>query len=309
MSHRLSVLLAPRALALLAAFLLPAPAGAADPEEQARQGFEQGLAAARKGNHLEAARAFDASFAVFPHPKTLLASSLEWERAGRVDLAAARLASLLARDDTPKSDREAASARLASLDSKLAILKVSAPEGSRLDLGDQSVALPARVRVAPGRVVAFVTLPSGATRRFEVEAPRGQETHLAVEMAPGASSAPPAPSPPPRAAVSAAPPAAEPASPPGAWRKPLGLGLASAGVIALSAGIYLGASGLAARDRFDADRTSVVDHDLAIRNRLWANVSFAGAALLGGAGAYLFFSTPSTTVSLAGTGVVASGRF
>jgi hypothetical protein len=62
--------------------LVAVPAFAQD-EATARRLFDEGLAAARAGDHEAAANAFERSFELFPHPGTLLNVALYQDAAGR----------------------------------------------------------------------------------------------------------------------------------------------------------------------------------------------------------------------------------
>lgn len=176
-----------------------AETGEAGAQAEARALFEQGMAALAAQDRAAATDAFERSYALFPHPGTLMNLALTQHDAGRLLQAHASFTELLRRYDGVISDTARVQARdhLAALEARLAAVSLASdPPGAALtldgrDLGPAPTAGP--VRVDPGRHVIAGALPGHRPAELALELPAGAVVPVELRLEPEVGDAPPGP--------------------------------------------------------------------------------------------------------------------
>lgn len=182
-------LLTPRALGVTLALCLCASSAEAQPVEQARAAFEQGVGLARRSRWLEAAEAFRRSQALADRASTAFNLALALQQLGRVLEARAVLTSCLAMPDAAGDEalRRDAQRVLATVQSQVATLALTvspADATARLD-GD---ARPERgvdreIELDPGRHAVRVEREGAEPEEFSVTLQAGERTSRRVTLA------------------------------------------------------------------------------------------------------------------------------
>jgi len=282
-----------RGLALGVTLVLVAPAAGADDTVVAKQHFAQGMEAFAKGEHRAAAEAFARAFALAPRGATAYNEAMAWHAAGEQALAADAFAAALQAGGMTEDQTLEAERRWAELRLSLGHVTVDAPEGTVLTLGRcKDCRAPLKVHLDPGTYRLQAVFPDRRTAERLLEVQTGQMTVLITPAAP-------LPTPPPRAlslrptapsARAGAP--GEPGAEEGSDTPVLGwLALGGSAALAGTA-IYLGLEALEARDRYyDSSFTDAEARDRAASFRTWTNVSWTGAAILGGVGVLAIVSS------------------
>jgi len=281
-----------RGLALGATLALVAPEAGADDAVVAKQHFAQGMEAFAKGDHRAAAEAFARAFALAPRGATAYNEALAWHAAGELALAADAFAAALRAGGMTEDQTLEAERRWAELRPSLGHVTVDAPEGTVLTLGRcKDCRAPLKVHLDPGTYRLQAVFPDRRTAERLLEVQTGQMTVLITPATPSPSPAPPAPSSRPMAPLARA---GVPGAEQGSDTPVLGwLALGGSAALAGTA-IYLGLEALEARDRYyDSSFTDAEARDRAASFRTWTNVSWAGAAIVGGAGVLAIVSSGS----------------
>jgi hypothetical protein len=268
----------------------PPPAG--DGSQEARHEYQAGMQAYEAKRFVEAALHFEAAVIQRPHAVAVYTAALAWEEANRPERAADDFARAL---DVPGlSQTQAANARerLTTLEKAMGTLDVTAPDGWRVQLDENtSVLAPAHLHAMPGVHSLAVQSPSAPIRHRDVLLELGRTTRLALTAEP-----PPAPPPiakPEPAPALTAPPGPSPATSSGIdLRRSLGFAAAGAGIASIGAGVVLGVSALSARDAYNAAPT-LAAYNHATGLQTWTDVAFiAGGALAVGGAALILWPSP-----------------
>jgi hypothetical protein len=184
----------PAVLALALAIAWPAAASgeeaASGDQARARQLFEQGVAAARAEDLGAAIDAFVESYALYPHPGTLLNLGLYQIRAGRRVDAHATLSALMERWGEVISDlaRDEVGQRLRELEAALAFVTIStSPPGAAVsldgvELGRTPLAAPIPREPGPCTVEARLEGHEPATETLDLRA--GERSTVSLVLAP-----------------------------------------------------------------------------------------------------------------------------
>jgi hypothetical protein len=187
--------------------VLTAPAGA---RKEAARKYTEGTRAFDAGDFTGAAQAFEAAYALAPHPDALWNAARAWHRAGELARAANLYARYLREVPWNAPDRATAQAAMKTLASKLARIEVRASPGVEAIRLDDSLLDATVVYVIPGvHVLRGHTATGDVEERTTVKA--GAE--VSVLVAPAESPAPAAPDTPASPSASPMEPAA-PAPPP-----------------------------------------------------------------------------------------------
>lgn len=199
-------------------------------------------------------------------------------------------------------------------------MAVTGPEDLVVHLEDSTeLSPPARLHGTPGSHVLIV-VRGDITEKREVELTAGEVVDLDVtEPLPEPEPEPAAPPPPPPLIDEPEPEPVvhvDPSSP--KTRKIIGYSAVGAGVVSAGVAVALGFKTLSARDTFEEQRTQQ-SYDDAKQLRLWTNVAWAGAVVLGGVGTTLLLwpedkprkTTEDSSFSLSATptGVQLRGSF
>lgn len=275
--------------------------------------FRAAADAYARGDFEAAARSFEVSHRLAPHPNAIYNAGLAWQAAGKIARAADALTEALAMDAVSEAQRTDGEARLTELAPKLGIAHVVAPAGTRVTLAHaDEKPTPASIHLGPGAHEVSALLPDGRTVSRKIEIAAGEEIDLdftsAVAPAPDPVLAPndiPKPE-----AGDPPPPARNEAQWVSGWV------LAGAGIVAGGVAIGLGVAALQARDDFEASANTDRDaHDAAATLRTTTNVMWAAAGALAVTGTLLLVfsgSEPengSVAVALGPGGVTISGAF
>ncbi|HVZ75584.1 MAG TPA: hypothetical protein VHJ20_24595 [Polyangia bacterium] len=287
---------------------------------EARASFEKGLAASHDDRFADALAAFERAYALAPDHRVLYNVAQVRVVLGRFAEAADAYEAYLAAagPDVGEDRRREVSAALAAALAHVATLDVRvSEEGADVRVDGRLVGtapLAAPVRVTEGRHTVEALAPNRPAQVREVEVVGGAATTIAFEIPPPLELEIKAPAPrfqTPNLVTAHAPPPAH------RWR-PLGYGLAGAGLVTTAVGAVLAytsardASGARARLEQAAnpaapDTPDVLAYDAALidfnddraRNRLgWALVGVGAAAVAGGA-AIVVVGSASTPMSVA----------
>jgi hypothetical protein len=264
---------------------------------------------------VEAALHFEAAVIQRPHAVALYTAALAWEEANRPERAADDFSRALDVQGLSPTQLQNAHERLSILERAMGTLEVTAPEGWRVQLDENTgVFVPAHLHALPGVHSLTFQAPSGSIQHRDVTLELGKTSHatLAAEQA----APPPALAKPEVAHAPAEPPPELPARSSGLeLRRSLGFAAAGAGVAAVGAGIVLGVSALSARDAYNAAPT-LVAYNHASGLQTWTDVAFiAGGVFLAGGAALILWPSPTPrgepVVSLAPSlgGAVMRGAF
>jgi hypothetical protein len=291
----------------------PPPAG--EGSQEARLEYQAGMQAYEAKRFVEAALHFEAAVIQRPHAVAVYTAALAWEEANRPERAADDFARALDVPGLSPAQGANARERLATLEKAMGTLDVTAPEGWRVQLDENtSVLVPAHLHALPGVHSLAVQPPSAPIQHRDVLLELGRTTHLALTAEP-----PPATPPSAKPESTRGPTALSSDSPARSsgldLRRSLGFAAAGAGIASIGAGIVLGVSALSARDAYNAAPT-LTAYDHAIGLQTWTNVAFiAGGALVAGGVALIVWPSASPkgepAVSLAPVpgGVVLRGAF
>jgi hypothetical protein len=178
--------------------------------------------------------------------------------------------------------------RLGALKRELGYVSVDEPVGAVATIAHvERAPVPVRLHVMPGSYPLHVE-SGGRSADQEVRVGAGEVVNIRVPLPPPqpATTAKPLLLPPP--ARKEQPPSHASRGPsPWAW-------VAIGGGVALSGlAVFLGVRALDEKDRFNGSgNTNAGAHDNAAAYRTWTNVAWGGAALSGGTGIVLLFTTP-----------------
>jgi len=274
------------------------------------------------GRYREAALAFEAALRLRQHGAAAYAAATAWDKAEHLARAADHYARALELPGLNKKDTAEARNRLESLEKSLGIADIKGPEDVTVQFeGSTEAHPPVRLHALPG-IQTLLVARSGQVERRDVMIKLGEVVEVDVterveEPAPPASaSAPPPPPPAPSTSTPVAP--VETTTSNGRTRRIIGYAAMGAGVVSASVAAELGFKTLSARDDFNANPTRA-NYDRATSARTWTNIAWAGAIVLGGAGAVLVFypwdkpganqPAAEVTVSAVPGGVVMQGAF
>lgn len=284
----------PRALVVIVVLLLVSGVARAQdkPEVRAAELFRAGSAAYERGDYKAAARAFEEANRQAPAAAAEYNAGLAWQAAGDKLRAAGAYEHALSVGGLADAQARDARRRLGALDAALGHLHVVAPDGARIavDRAACGTAPIDDVRVQPGRHLVTMQIGSRHEERT-VDAVSGAATQVRFQLA----VAPESPSPP--AASASRPPSPATAEQPtttGSSRRTWGWVGVGGGVVLAGGAVALGLGALHARDQFDkSGHTDAGAHDRAANLRLWTNVAWVGAAVVGGTGIVLLVTAPS----------------
>jgi len=297
------------------------PGARADDAADARQRYNEGRAAMEAGRYREAALAFEAAVRLRQHGAAAFAAATAWDKAEQPARAADNYARSLELPGLGKKDTAEAKTRLETLEKSLGIVEVKGPAELVVQFqGSTEAHPPVRLHAPPG-IQTLLVARDGKIERRDVMLKLGEMVEVDVtdpveEPPPAASSSAPPPPPPPVATAPAE--SAEEPSKAGRTRKIIGYSAMGAGVVSAGVAVALGFKTMSARDEFN-DNPTRDNYDSATSARLWTNVGWAGAVVLGGVGAVLVFypwekkgpadAEGQLTVSPAPGGVVMQGAF
>jgi tetratricopeptide (TPR) repeat protein len=235
----------------------------------AAETFRAGEAAYARGDYEPAARAFEVSNRLSPHPSALYNAGLAWEAAAKPERAADAFAAAIATHALTDAQAKDAEQRMAVLAERVGRVRIEAPTGATVSLAHADrVATPVSVHVTPGKHSAELQFADGHSETRDVEVTAGAVATLRFEAREPPPVAPPADDPPVTTTGSDGLAIA-------------GWILAGSGLAAGAAAIGVGVAALNARDTFEASGNTDADaHDEAatlrtVTNALW----FGGAAL------------------------------
>jgi len=280
------------------ASLLCATAIHADDASEARKRFAEGAKALEANRYREAALHFESAARLRAHPIALFSAATTWDKAEEPARAADNYARAIELPGLSTKDQKTAHERLTSLEQSLGTAAVSGPSGLVVQFEHSTEASPpVRLHGAPG-IHTLLIVRDGNVERRDVILKAGETASVSISE--------PAPVPPP-APIESAPAASVSATPvasafspavdlpsataPAATlstRKIVGYSAMGAGVLTAGVAVWLGVKTLSARDDY-VSNPSQGGYDHATSLRLWTNVAWAGAAVLGGVGAALAF--------------------
>lgn len=254
-------------------------------------------AAFKKGDYLQAATTFEASYKEEPRTATLYNAALSWESINEPARAADDFAAALKGVDLTPDLVKQARERLARLDRQVGRVQIEGAAGITVQIGPlDGAAVPVELRLTPGHYTVHAKTGSGASFDKDVDVTAGAQVR--VELAP-----PPA-----------APVATNPVPPPieveapspgttgivGKATLPVGIALSAACLALTATTIGLGAATLGASDDYQASGYRSQDlHDQAVSLRTWTNVALVGALVTGalGVGALLTLHKQKTEIT------------
>lgn len=278
-------------------------------ERSAAALFDEARAAFAKKDYATAARKFEEANRRSPRGQTQYNAAIAWEAA--VDLARAADAFAAALEDPalPPAARDHARERVTAIERVVLTLHVEARETATATIAHAvDKPLPATLHVAPGRHELVVRFQEGGVVRQEIEARAAERVTLKVSP-PALADARPAPAPAPAGAapsttgtafatapatIADAPPAEVlPNAPRRSLQPTLGWIALGASAVSVGAAVYLGVSGVDARDRFDESGGTDADaRSSAITLRTWANVAWVAAGAFAVTGLVLMVTAP-----------------
>ncbi len=288
-------------LAFAVASLLVAHGALAD-RAKAVTLYHAGEALFAKGEFRSAAAQFDAAFKEEPRGAAAYNGAQSWESANELVRAADDFEASLKAGDLNPDLAKTAHEHLAALDQKLGHLHLDGALGTTVQVAQlEGAALPADLRIAPGRYTIHAKTSAGTAFDKDVDVIAGAQ--LRVDVA-----APPPPIAPP--SVAAPPPQPGMTGIVGKSTLPVGIAFGAVGVALAVTSIGLGLATVSASDDYQASGYHSQDlHDQAVSLRLWTNVTLVGAIIMGalGIGALATLHKQKTEVSF-GPGLV-SARF
>ncbi len=256
----------------------------------ASETFRAAAAAFERGDFEAAARSFEVSHRLAPHPNSIYNAGRAWLAAGRLARAADALTEAAAMPDMVDEQLADAQARLAELAPQLVLVHVVAPPGTRFTLAHASDRqTPASMHLMLGTHAITATFSDGRSLRRQIEA-TAAGTELDLALSPAGR-----PVPPPKPALDViSPPAPAFPAPDGRptarnqaqWVS--GWILVGASVLSGGIAIGLGVEALRQRDAFVASRnTDGEAHDQAATLRTATNVMWGTTGALGLTGVLL----------------------
>lgn len=273
-------------------------AASATPADRAAAGskFKAAEASFKRKDFARAALEFEESYAIVPHPNTLLNAAEAWSNGGN-SLASAKAYLRLQADFPATSDASVAEDRLRTLLPRLAVLRLSVePGGEKLQV-DAVDAAAGMVVVEPGQHVVTARFPNGVVERRVTLGP-GADVELEV--------------------TAAAPETKQPAPSESEFPTPVPLFVFTAGAaLTVASGAVLLWSGLdtlAARDAFDESPTQDrLDDGLSgqTRTNVFIGITAGLAAVTGVLGIFTDWdgAPPPVAAAVDDTGGFASLRF
>lgn len=260
----------------------------ADREDEAQQLFESATALFQKGEYEEAARRFMHAFRLVPHAHTAFNAAESWDAAGDRAEAADAFALALERG-LERSARERAEGRLDELRDKLGRVRVKAPDGAKVLVGDEKRDAPAELYVEPGVHDVVVLLADGSRRVRRVHARAGEVEHVVIEAE------------------------EKPAASDSNTARSVGYGaLVAAGALGIvSIGLEVRANNLR-QDFNHSERTDATERSRVLHAQTWATVGWIATGAVGVAGIALVLGTssgPTTQVGITPRGVSVSRSF
>ena len=306
--------------ALTLLVFIASPMAQADDAAEARQQYNEGKKALDEGRFREAALHFEATTRLRKHGAGPYAAAMAWEKAEQPARATDNFSLALELPGLDAKSKKEAQKHLDALRQSLGAVAVTGPEDLVVHLEDSTeLSPPARLHGTPGSHVLIV-VRGDITEKREVELTAGEVVDLDVtEPLPEPEPEPAAPPPPPPLIDEPEPEPVvhvDPSSP--KTRKIIGYSAVGAGVVSAGVAVALGFKTLSARDTFEEQRTQQ-SYDDAKQLRLWTNVAWAGAVVLGGVGTTLLLwpedkprkTTEDSSFSLSATptGVQLRGSF
>jgi hypothetical protein len=287
---------------VLALSLRAAVAPAQDALGRSRAEFRRGVADVRAGDYAAARDAFLEAYRLYPHPSILLNLGIARAHTGEwVDAEQDLLHFLGDYGDADEAELRSARAELAQIRGRLGTFRLRvSPAGATAALDGRPIAL------LPGGFVDVRTTRTqhGLHLAAAGYAPVDRAVIVSGERGPDVD-------------VALAPAAlAQPAPPPADARRTAGWFLLGAGVVAAGVGTYAGLEARSLADAYDT-RGSGSFQDPATKARglvfrTSADIAFAGAIVLGGAGLYFLLASagpPSSQPRLAVGPGWAAGRW
>jgi hypothetical protein len=273
--------------------LVCAPALHADDAAEAKRRFTEGTKALEAGRYREAALHFEAASRLRPHPFASLTAATTWDKAEDPARAADNFSRSLDLPGLSPKDLKMAKERLSSLEESLGTASISGPSSLTVQFeGSTETNPPAKLHATPGIHTLLIVRGDKVERRDVIlKAGKTAEVDISEQtVAPQASAAPPPPKASATSSASALPvePSSEPPSKSIGTRKMIGFGAAGLGVVSAGVAVVLGFKTLSARDSYVANPTRD-GYDSATSDRMWTNVAWGGALVLGGVGAALIF--------------------
>ncbi len=237
-----------------------------------------------------AGRAFDAAYAIAPRGDIAYNGAIAWQLAATSRADEGEQNSARAADDfalaltdeklTPAANTEAR-ARLAELETKLAIVHITSEKDSMATIGQaRELPLPTTVHLGPGQYDLMVSSRDGRRQGEHVVVAIG-ETSINVVL-------PPPPPVPKERVIIVEPPTAK-------WMLPVGIGGLALGTAFAAAGVGFGFATLSKRESFDqSGQTNASLHDSAVLYRTLTNVSWVACGVAAVVGIVLLIAAPKS---------------
>ncbi len=278
-------------IAVLVAVAVMGAAGPAraDREDEAQQLFESATALFQKGEYARAADRFMHAFKLVPHGNTAFNAAQSWDAAGEHARAAEAFQMALDRGLERKA-REQAEQRLDELQQELGRVRVKAPDGAKVLVGDERRDAPALLYLEPGVHDIVVVLADGSRRVRRIHARAGGTAHVAIE----------------------ADAAKEDESAPNVARS-VGWGaVIAAGVLGVASSVLEIRANTLRQDFNTSARTDASEREKVLRAQTWATVGWVATGVVGVTGVALVLGSkdgPQTEVSVVPGGVSVSRSF
>jgi len=299
-------------------FVIASPLARADDAAEARRRYNEGKAALEEGRYREAALHFEATARLRKHGAGPYAAAMAWDKAEEPARAADNFHLALELPGLDAKSKKEAQKRLEALQKSLGAVVVTGPEDLVVQLeGSTEASPPARLHGSPGISVLLVVRGEKVERR-DVKLAAGEVVDLDVtDPLPEPEPEPPPPAPAPVVEEPEPEPVVEVDTGSTKTRKLIGYGAIGAGAVSAGVAVALGFKTLSARDTFEEQRTQEA-YDDAKQTRLWTNVAWAGAVVLGGVGTALVLwpekekkgqEDSSFSLSATPTGVQLRGSF
>jgi hypothetical protein len=253
--------------------------------------YRAGADAYARGAYRAAAEMFEAAFREDPRAASIYNAGIAWEAGGDAARAADAYATALATRDLREPQRTDATERITALEKKLGRVDATGPSTARIAIAHaEGRALPAQVHLAPGSYSLHATYADGHAESRDVQVAAGQSVALDLTpliVAPPVVTPPAAPSEP-------VPAPTEPSSSSSSLRTIGWIGVGGA-VVLSGLAVYSGLTTLSARDAFSGTGdTNQSDHDRAVSARMWTNVAWTAAGVVGATGVVLLLVAPSS---------------
>jgi hypothetical protein len=260
---------------------------------EAQRLFKEAEAAFAAGDFDQAAALFEGADVRAPHASVVYNAAVSWDQAGMLPRAADAYMTALARGGLAEGQALESETRLEALGSQLGFVQITRPVGGLATVAHKrQEPIPTRFYLAPGDYQVLLETDAGRTSETPITVMPGHSLRVALRP-------PPAPlqeSPRQPSQVPAVPPPVEQQPPSGETQRILGWVGVGIGALATGAAIYMGSQVLAEKKLWNDESASNASRYAAKSRgeslRTGTNLAWGGAALFGGAGAVLLFSSP-----------------